>query len=280
MSKITTGAFETMMRYSKLVSEIVQKPVEVAGFIIGEKEVRLFEEQNIENYEAKFEDSVAKAFSEIYERKNVMSYMWHSHANFSTFHSKYDNDHLKHLFEYNEKLCRVLGKKNAELGSVVVNMKEEYYCEKIFSNRKEISLELELEDDPDRKNDSYLVRELGRCVKYSGLKLSELDNFNSVLNKYLEIEKPEKENYTNLMNTYVKQTDGVVEEIVRVLKGDVVDGRNYWRWVDREKRFHELISSVDTKDLENVFRALKLNRYLRRKYPEIYEGIKGRISDD
>jgi len=133
----------------------------------------------------------------MFKEKKFVSDMWHSHGLISTFHSIHDDANLSHMFEYSQKLCRVLGKDKPNLGSIVVNMKTENtgecYAERLEEGVVNRNLEVMLDGDCSRKNDYELVKDLGDCVKFNGVPLDESITFDA--GEEVEIELTLTNNY-------------------------------------------------------------------------------------
>lgn len=101
--RITTKAFEKMNTYAKLVSSIVEKPVEVMGLLVGERgddkctatDVYLMKCQNVKGWEGMPEgNGIGRGYIWAKRQGKKIVGMWHSHGRYPNFHSDDDNNHL------------------------------------------------------------------------------------------------------------------------------------------------------------------------------------------
>lgn len=101
--RITAKAFEKMNIYARLVSSIVEKPVEVMGLLVGEvgdrrctaTDAYLMKDQHVKGWEGVPEgNGIGRGYIWAKQHGKKIVGMWHSHGSYPNFHSDDDDEHL------------------------------------------------------------------------------------------------------------------------------------------------------------------------------------------
>jgi hypothetical protein len=198
--RITAKAFEKMNIYARLVSSIVEKPVEVMGLLVGEDrdqsctatDVYLMRDQHVKGWEGVPEgNGIGRGYIWAKQQGKKIVGMWHSHGRYPNFHSDDDDEHLMAILirnsYYLQNNLRIEEKDLPYAMSIVINetsyqrpcpahkpKKEDHYfcCVGIREEEKSIVSDLELEivdSDVGVVLDEYaLVQEVCNNVKYNG----------------------------------------------------------------------------------------------------------------
>ncbi|MBT7903153.1 Mov34/MPN/PAD-1 family protein [Candidatus Woesearchaeota archaeon] len=113
--KISRRAFEKVCLYSKLASEIVNSPIEIAGVLTAQRDsvnlvasdAFLFPEQTVSSFDGQFsETSIAQAYNLARLNNHKILGMWHSHGGHPAFHSEHDDEQLDVLYYHNQNVLK------------------------------------------------------------------------------------------------------------------------------------------------------------------------------
>jgi proteasome lid subunit RPN8/RPN11 len=303
MQRISERLMREIKFTAKIVAEIVGKGIECEGVIAGGGWGRysLLPVQDVAETSSTAY-GIKESLKEAYRRNLNVLGVWHSHGDFSAFHSSDDDKHIvktvmpliqkynlqidKSVFYEKEKdgvkvygsrgILKLKGKVSSveevledKVLSIVVNCHDEDYYAALFGDcAKEV--ELDLIPDKERVDELQIIKDSGERLSYQGLKLKEFPNYQELLKRYSLENKLLASRFRNKLS-------------LSGLKA-ILAGENFERWDDRIAAFRDEYIGLKSKpgihkQLKIVEENLERKKHLKRKHPKLYSEIKNKIKE-